>query len=127
MYRGRWLSDRSGSKRGILLSFLVLRQQDPGLCGQGKIAPGESYAKVMSHEKEHVVNAVAEGNEKNKDLVSATVSLKTATCPECGRTYVSGGTTTTQIKYSDESNPYQQKKKLLDYDALAGQNVDAYA
>lgn len=24
-----------------------------------------------------------------------------STCPECGRAYVSGGTTTTQISYSD--------------------------
>ncbi len=27
---------------------------------------------------------------------------------ECGTVYTAGGTTTTKISYSDESNPYQQ-------------------
>ena len=70
----------------------------------GKIRPEEAYAKVMGHEQEHVANARAEGSKQNKELVSATVSLKTAICPECGRSYIAGGTTTTMMKtYSDDS------------------------
>lgn len=92
----------------------------------GKIAPGESYAKVMSHEKEHVANAVAEGNEKNKDLVSATVSLKTAICPECGRSYIAGGTTRTVMKtYGDD--PYSQNQKAFEQEAAKGNYIDAVA
>ena len=34
------------------------------------IAPGQAAAKVMSHEREHVQNAVAEGQKENKRLVS---------------------------------------------------------
>lgn len=89
----------------------------------GKISPGESYAKVMSHEKEHVANAVAEGNKSNKELVSVSVSLKTSTCPECGKSYVSGGTTRTTMKtYKDD--PYSQNKKSYEQESLKGNNVD---
>ena len=41
------------------------------------IAPGQAAARVMSHEREHVRNAVAEGQKENKKLVSVRVSLKT--------------------------------------------------
>ena len=51
-------------------------------------------------------------------------SLKAAVCPECGRSYVAGGTTTTQIKYSDESNPYTQNKKSQDALSLIGNHLD---
>ena len=45
-------------------------------------------------------------------------------CPECGRSYTAGGTTTTKISYSDESNPYQQNKKSADAAAFIGKNLD---
>lgn len=92
----------------------------------GKISPGESYAKVMSHEQEHVANAVAEGNKANKDLVSATVSLKTAICPECGRAYIAGGTTRTIMKtYGDD--PYSQNQKAFEKEAATGNYIDYVA
>lgn len=92
----------------------------------GNIKPEESYAKVMAHEKEHVANAVAEGNEKNKELVSVSVSLKTAICPECGRTYVAGGvTSTTMITYADD--PFSQNRKSFEAEAAKGNFVDEVA
>ena len=91
----------------------------------GNISPGQSYAKVMSHEKEHVQNAVAEGNKPNKELISASVSLKTAICPECGRAYVAGGTTTTMMKtYADD--PYSQNQKAYEKEAT-GNYIDCVA
>ncbi|MGN0494594.1 MAG: hypothetical protein ACI4GW_00065 [Lachnospiraceae bacterium] len=92
----------------------------------GKITPGESYAKVMSHEQEHVANAVSEGNEPGKDLVSSTVSLKTAICPECGRSYIAGGTTRTVMK-TYKSDPYSQNQKSFEADATRGNKIDAIA
>ena len=62
------------------------------------ISPEASFAMVSAHEQEHVSNAVAEGSKENKELVSATVSLKMAVCPECGRTYVAGGVTSTKMR-----------------------------
>ena len=92
----------------------------------GKISPEDSYAKVMGHEKEHVANAVAEGNEPGKELVSATVSLKTAICPECGRSYIAGGTTRTVMRtYGDD--PYSQNQKSFEAEATKGNKVDAIA
>lgn len=86
------------------------------------IAPEASAGVVMSHEKEHVANAKREGNKPGNELVSATVSLKTAICPECGRSYVAGGTTRTLIKYGDSE--YDKNKKAADLDAVLGANVD---
>ncbi len=92
----------------------------------GKISPGESYAKVMAHEKEHVTNAIAEGNEPGKELVSATVSLKTAICPECGRAYIEGGTTRTVMK-TYGSDPFSQNQKSFEQEAAKGNFVDEVA
>jgi len=88
----------------------------------GHIAPEASAGVVMSHEKEHVANAKREGNKPGNELVSASISLKTAICPECGRSYVAGGTTRTLIKYGNSD--YDKNKKAADLDALLGANVD---
>lgn len=88
----------------------------------GHIAPEASAGVVMSHEKEHVANAKREGNKPGNELISASVSLKTAICPECGRSYVAGGTTRTLIKYGDSD--YDKNKRAADLDALLGANVD---
>ncbi len=94
------------------------------------IDPAVSGAVVMGHEKEHVANAVAEGNKKNKELVSASVRLHTSVCPECGRTYVSGGVTETRIKTFNEnanSNPYADLQKRMNYGKFVGANFDVSA
>ena len=88
----------------------------------GHIAPEASAGVVLSHENEHVANAKREGNKPGNALLSATVSLKTAICPECGRSYVAGGTTRTLIKYGNSD--YDKNKKAADLDALLGANVD---
>lgn len=94
----------------------------------GHIAPESSAATVMSHEQEHVANAIAKGNEKGKELVSATVTLHTSVCPECGRVYVSGGTTHTVIRSTSEpSNPYVQLQQNMNRNLLAGMNFDMSA
>lgn len=91
------------------------------------ISPEASGAAVRTHEGEHVANAYDKAAEKGGKVISATVSIHTSVCPECGRTYVSGGTTNTMIKYSDESNPYQQNQKALDAVRFTGNNVDYVA
>ena len=86
------------------------------------ISPEASASRA--HEQEHVSNAYKKAAQGNGKVLSATVSLRTAICPECGRSYTAGGTTSTKISYSDESNPYQQNKKSADAAALIGQNLD---
>lgn len=91
------------------------------------ISPQASASRVRAHEQEHVTNAYNKAAQGNGKVLSATVSLRTAVCPECGTVYTSGGTTTTKISYSDESNPYQQNKKSADAAALIGRNLDLSA
>lgn len=88
-----------------------------------RISPRESYTKVMSHEQEHVANAIAEGNEEDKELLSATVCLKTAICPECGRAYIAGGTTRTMTK-TYGNDPYSQNLKAYEKEAATGNYID---
>ena len=92
----------------------------------GTIKPQEAYSKVSGHEREHVSNAIAKGNKPGARLVSATVSMKTGVCPECGRVYIAGGETNTTIKYS-KNNPYDSGRKTIEGSFLAGNNFDATA
>ena len=88
------------------------------------ISPESAAARVRAHEQEHVSNAYAKAATGNGKVISASVSIHTAICPECGRTYVSGGTTHTQIKYYNEDNPYQKDLKSADRTKYAGRNVN---
>lgn len=92
----------------------------------GKIDPDQSYAKVSSHEREHVANAIAKGSKPNAKLIQASVHLQMGVCPECGRTYVAGGVTDVKIKYT-EGNPYEKNRKSFESQGLRGANVDASA
>lgn len=89
----------------------------------GKIDASQSYAKVSAHERQHVANAIEKASKPNAQLMSANVTLKMGVCPECGRTYVAGGTTNTQIKYT-ESNPYEKNRKSAESSFLIGNNFD---
>lgn len=91
------------------------------------ISPASSGARVRAHEAEHVSNAYTKAAQNHGEVISASVSIRTAVCPECGRTYTAGGETTTVIQYSDESNPYQQNKKSLDAAIYPGKNIDLIA
>ena len=90
------------------------------------ISRNAAGAVVRAHEGEHVANAYAKAEKNNGKVINASVSIHTAVCPECGRTYVSGGTTNTTIKYSSETNtnPYEQDQKAKDSASLLGANRD---
>ena len=81
---------------------------------------------MRAHELQHVSNAYEKAAKGDGEVRSVSVTLKTAVCPECGTTYVSGGETRTSIAYSKE-NPYQQNKKALEAMNLIGANVDYVA
>ncbi len=88
------------------------------------ISPEAAAARVRGHEQEHVTNAYNKAAKDGGKVLNASVAIHTAICPECGRTYVSGGTTHTMIKYNNEKNPYQQNKKANDAMGLVGQNIN---
>jgi hypothetical protein len=88
------------------------------------VSPERAASAVRAHEQEHVSNAYKKAAKENGKVVSAAVSIRTEICPECGRSYVAGGTTRTQIKYYNEENPYQQDLKNADKIKYAGMNLD---
>ncbi|HWT75684.1 MAG TPA: hypothetical protein VN258_13345 [Mobilitalea sp.] len=90
------------------------------------VSPQASFAAVSSHEQEHVTNAVNEGNQPGNKLLSSSVSLKMAICPECGTPYIAGGATRTTIEYNT-SNPYENARKSIEGSLLKGMNVDYVA
>lgn len=91
------------------------------------ISPEASASRVMAHEMEHVSNAFKKAATDNGKVLQASVSLKTALCPECGRAYVAGGTTKTTIKYSNEKNPYIENMKKMQSVATTGNTIDIKA
>ena len=93
----------------------------------GHIDPDNAASVVMSHEQEHVSNAYQKADMEGGEVVRASVRLKTDICPECGRTFISGGVTSTQIRYVNEENPYQQELKASDLSKYLGANVDIAA
>lgn len=98
-------------------------ESDVSFKAPGHISPGNSAAKVMSHEQEHVANAYEKANKGNGRVINASVRLQTAICPECGRSYVSGGVTNTTIKYN-ESSPYGRNAKSMDAAGMLGNTID---
>ena len=77
---------------------------DPGVSfkSPGHISPENSAAAVSAHEQEHVVNEQAEARNEGRKVVSQSVSIFTSVCPECGKTYVSGGETRTTTATMDK-------------------------
>lgn len=91
------------------------------------ISPAAAGAAVRAHEGQHVSNAYKKAEMNNGKVIRASVSIHTSVCPECGRSYVSGGTTNTQIKYYNEENPYQKDLKTTDGVKYRGMNVNLTA
>ena len=82
------------------------------------ISPNSAGAAVRAHENMHVQNAYQKAGKEGGKVLQASVSIHTAVCPECGRVYVSGGTTKTAISSpidngGDASNPYRQQAKAI--------------
>lgn len=59
------------------------------------MSPTAAKSRVRSHELEHVRREGIKARQEGKTIVSQTVQIKTDTCNECGRIYVSGGLTRT--------------------------------
>ncbi|GAM08434.1 hypothetical protein OR1_00706 [Geobacter sp. OR-1] len=75
----------------------VDRSNDPTVSFQSptRLSPGAAESAVRAHELEHVNNEQAKAGEQGRKVVSQAVTIHYSICPECGRSYVAGGTTTT--------------------------------
>ncbi len=69
------------------------------------IDPSAAYSAVRSHENEHVARNKTQAEQNGQKIAYQTVTINRAICPECGRSYVSGGVTHTVTK-ADNSAKY---------------------
>ncbi|MDO5601335.1 MAG: hypothetical protein Q4G07_01070 [Oscillospiraceae bacterium] len=86
---------------------------DPGVSFKtaAHIAPEAAASTVRGHEMEHVVRERAKANREGRDVVNQRVVLHTGICPECGRPYISGGTTYTTTRAGDTGEVLQNLQK----------------
>lgn len=79
---------------------------DPGVSFKTptQIAPEQAASAVRGHEQEHVVRERAKAQREDREVVNQTVTLHTAICPECGKAYISGGTTRTTTQSANNNN-----------------------
>ena len=77
------------------------------------ISPENAFAAVSAHEQEHVQEAKSRTNQEGSELISASVRIFVSTCPECGRTYVSGGETRTVESHSNSQHNHSNQATAL--------------
>lgn len=63
-----------------------------------KIDPKAADMAVRSHENEHVVRNRDKAEREGMKIVSQSVTIQRAICPECGKLYTAGGLTRTRMK-----------------------------
>jgi len=90
------------------------------------VPASQSTAAVAGHEMEHVRSEEARAQKENREVISSSVSIQYAICPECGRSYASGGETRTVTKAKQEEEDDDQNKQELK-DPLKGKIVDSKA
>ncbi len=83
---------------------------DPGVSYQTptKLSPEQAASAVGAHEQEHVVRERAAAQQEGREVVSQSVTLHNNICPECGRVYVSGGTTRTTTRAASQAEQFAQ-------------------
>lgn len=79
---------------------------DPGVSFKTAthVSAAESASAVASHEQEHVRREQSGARAEGREVVAQSVNIVSAICPECGRSYVAGGTTRTVTKGATPTN-----------------------
>lgn len=70
---------------------------DPGVSFKSPthLSPESAASAVSAHESQHVAHENLKAASEDREVLTQYVQIYTSICPECGRTYVSGGKTTT--------------------------------
>ena len=84
---------------------------DPGVSFKtpANVAPEQAASAVRGHEQEHVVREQAKAQREDRRVVSQSVTYHTGICPECGKAYISGGTTRTVTAANSQEQPDPQQ------------------
>ena len=98
---------------------------DPGVSFKTatSVDPKAAQAAVRGHEMEHVVRERAKAEREDRKVVSQSVTYHTGICPECGKFYISGGTTRT-VTAADNTKEFLRKRYSGEED---GTGLDATA
>ncbi len=91
---------------------------DPGVSFKTPqhVDPQTAASAVRGHEQEHVVRERAKAEQNDRKVVSQSVTYHTGICPECGRFYVSGGTTRTVTAADKSESPAEKAAEQQDED-----------
>ena len=89
------------------------------------VDPQAAESAVMGHEMEHVARNQAKADRDGMKVVSQSVTINRQICPECGKSYVSGGVTRTAMK-SDNSDK-RFSAGLFDEESGKGKSLNAVA
>ncbi len=86
---------------------------DPGVSFKTptNVDPDQAASAVRGHEQEHVVREQAKAQREGREVVSQSVTYHTAICPECGKVYVSGGTTRTSTRAVQEQPAFDPTRQ----------------
>ena len=87
-----------------------------------RLAPEQAAAAVRGHEMEHVYREQAKAQREDRKVVSQNVTYHTAICPECGRAYISGGTTRTVTaaeSQAEDQESRQNQEARIPFSAVA--------
>lgn len=82
------------------------------------VVPEMAASAVRGHENEHVVRERAKAELEDRRVVSQSVTLHTDICPECGKVYISGGTTRTVTAANKEDPAQEQEQERQGLDLL---------
>lgn len=102
---------------------------DPGVSFQTPqgIDPSVAASVVAGHEQEHVMRERANAKAEGGEVIMQTVVLHGDICPECGKHYISGGTTRTVTRSGGgQQNPYDAMMKKRE-EAEKGSKLDVGA
>lgn len=102
---------------------------DPGVSFKAPthLSPNQAASAVASHEQEHVSNEQAKAKSEDREIVSQSVQIFTSVCPECSKSYVSGGvtkTTTRSAEKSQATSAYQMAAGLSKAASSEGNLLD---
>ncbi len=80
---------------------------DPGVSfkNAAHVSPEQASTAIRGHENEHVTREQAKASQNDRKVVAQSVTYYNAICPECGRIYMSGGTTRTVTAAADKPQP----------------------
>ena len=102
---------------------------DPGVSFKAptKLTPDMAAGAVMSHEREHYTREASKAEQEGREVLSNEIRLFTSICPECGKTYVSGGETRTVTRKRAESDVFLKDFFEQTVGRYLPKNIDARA